>query len=59
MYLPHHTCQSSPCQSDCLLVPPSLGLVCYSNTELVFFYSLASLPDVQLMFGGTVALSQW
>lgn len=28
----------------------------YSNTELVFFYFLASLPDVQLVVSGTVAL---
>ena len=26
-YLPHHTCRSSPCQSDRLLVPPSLEFV--------------------------------
>lgn len=32
------------------------GLFGYSDTELVFFYSLASLPDVWIVFGGTVAL---
>lgn len=32
------------------------GLFCYSDIELVFFYFLASLPDVQLVFGGRVAL---
>lgn len=32
------------------------GLFCYSDIELIFFYFLASLPDVQLVFGGRVAL---
>lgn len=44
--------------SDRLLACATLlqGLFCYSDNELCLFYFLASLPDVQLVFGGRVAL---
>lgn len=44
-------------QTDCLLVPSFFG-VCFATliSNWFSFYFLASLPDVQLVFGGRVAL---
>lgn len=54
----HHTTCANPAlirQTACFC-HLLWGLFCYSDIELVFFYFLASLPDVQLVFGGRVAL---